>query len=150
MNTLYTDLKIKVSFFFLETDEEVDFVATFLTTSRPHFTRKAEKNNRIFKFSEINTVEYWAEMTRIIVKWFDRGPTRLTFAHYSTFTNNMARHGGLKRQGAKPNIDCWFLVAGKVREGFDIKSYLAMFPWIEEDLKAIRRHLHIIVERKLV
>ncbi|XP_066920721.1 uncharacterized protein [Clytia hemisphaerica] len=135
---------------YAEDGEQVDFVATFLTTSRAHFLRKAEKNDRIFKFTEINTVEYWAEMTRTIVKWFDRGPKRLTFAHYNTFHDNMARHGGVKRRGAKPAIDCWFLVAGLVRDGFDAKSYLAMFPWIENDLRAIRKHLDIKTERKLI
>ena len=89
-------------------------------------------------------------MTRLIVKWFDREPKRLTFAHYTTFADNMAKHGGLGRRGAKPDIDCWFLVKGVVRNGFDAGAYLAMFPWIEEDLRNIRRHLNIIVERKLI
>ena len=124
-------------------------MATYLTTSKVHFVRKAEKNNRIFKYTEINSIEYYAEMTRTIVKWFDRGPERLTFAHYNTFKDNMARHGGLKRRGAKPDIDCWFLIAGLVRDGFDVRSYLETYPWIEDDLRAIRRHLFIKVERKL-
>ena len=88
-------------------------------------------------------------MTRTIVKWFARGPERLTFAHYTTFKENTPRHGGLKRPGAKPDVDCWFLVAGQVRHGFDAESYLAMYPWIENELREIRKQLHIKVERKL-
>jgi len=128
-------------------EEDVDFEATFDLTSRAHFAHVAEKSTRTFKFTEINTQEYWSEMCRLIVKWFDRRSS-LSIAHYNTFTNNMARHGGLKRQGAKPDIECWFLVAGKVREGFDAKTYLNTYPWIEDELRGIRRHLDIIVEKK--
>ena len=136
--------------YFPDENQPIDFVATFDTTSRAHYVYKAEKTDRSFKFSEINTPEYYSEMTRLIVKWFDKGQDKITSAHYLTFVDNMSRHGGLKRRGAKPYVDCWFLIAGKVREGFDVQSYLSMFPWVEDDLKAIRYHLDIIAERKLI
>lgn len=133
-----------------DNDDEIDFEATFDKKSRAHFLHKAERNCRLFKFIDINTVEYWSEMTRILVKRFDMRPEELTPADYSTFVDNLPRHGGVKRRDAKPIIDCWLLVAGKVREGFDVRGYLLMFPWVENDLKAIRRHLTIIEERKLI
>ncbi|XP_066925365.1 uncharacterized protein [Clytia hemisphaerica] len=147
MNYLLTQLD-----YFSSSDGEqsIDFEATFIKTSRAHFVHKAEKNDKtIFRYVDINTPKYWAEMTRLIVKWFDRG-TRLSFAHYNTFDDNFMRHGGLARRGAVPTIDAWFLVSGRVRNGFDILGYLDTFPWIEKELESIRRHLDIIVKRKLI
>ena len=74
---------------------DVDFKAVFLPTSRAHFLIVAEKNTSLFKFTEINSEAYWAEMTRLIVKRFEKRVDRLTIAHYNTFTDNMTRHGGL-------------------------------------------------------
>ncbi|XP_066917951.1 uncharacterized protein [Clytia hemisphaerica] len=109
---------------------------------------KAEKCFKRFKFTEINSEEYWSEICRLLFTRFDKGD-KLTSAYYLTFVDNFAKHGGVDRRGAEPRVDGWFLVSGKVRTGFDVKGFLEKHPYVEDQLRVIRKQLDVKVERKL-
>ena len=108
----------------------------------------AEKCRKTFSFQEINTLEYWDEVCRLLFTRFDCG-SNLSPAQYLTFEANFSKHGGVKRKTPLPSIDAWFLVSGKVREGFKIKEFCTKYPFVEGQLKFIRKHLTIVENKKL-
>ena len=106
------------------------------------------KNKKTFTFQQINSKEYWEEVCRLICTRFDIG-NNLTSAHYLTFEVNFEKNGGVKRKTPKPSIDAWCLVAGRVRECFDVRGFVKKYSFMEGQLQFVRRSLDIIEKKKL-
>ena len=130
----------------LETDEdEVDVI----TSNKMRIPMKFLATNnckRTFNFDEINSIEYWEEVCRLICTRFDCG-ANLTLEEYLTFEQNIETHGGMKRKTPSPSIDAWFLVGGKVREGFNVQKFFKKYQFIENQLEFVRKELGIIIEK---